>query len=189
MFCKNCGNKLDKDSKFCASCGEPTLNDVNNFIKNDPIKVEVTNVTTEKILHNIDKGTTKIATKGKPILVKLIKTLLIIALIGLTLIGLVLGFEEYQKNQEANQREINAQAKKEKIYRLAKNDGLSHKGGCILSFYDTHWLLARFNKDYNMWNNIKRSCKLSENDVRYYKKRLGEHTQIWWNKHRNNFDN
>ena len=28
MFCKNCGNELDDDAKFCTNCGENVLNSI-----------------------------------------------------------------------------------------------------------------------------------------------------------------
>lgn len=29
MFCKNCGNQLDVDSRFCTKCGNKVENDLN----------------------------------------------------------------------------------------------------------------------------------------------------------------
>lgn len=44
MYCKNCGNKLDSNSKFCPSCGTKLENKINSS--------EISNIHNAKSINN-----------------------------------------------------------------------------------------------------------------------------------------
>ncbi len=83
MFCKNCGTKIENNSKFCTNCGAPTSNTHNRG--NETLKTK--------------KSTTTTAKKQSSLIGKIVTVFLILTVVG---VGVYLSLDEdsIEKNNE-----------------------------------------------------------------------------------------
>ena len=50
MYCRNCGNKLDKNDKFCGKCGTSIILPSNNVVNTNN---KIAETSTDKILYGV----------------------------------------------------------------------------------------------------------------------------------------